>query len=38
MIGPNEKAKQAMNPKIPKSTKVEFIFVAASRIAPSFLA
>ena len=38
ITGPNENAKQAIKPKIPISTKVAFIVVAASKIAPSFFA
>jgi hypothetical protein len=37
-MGPKENAKQAMNPKIPNKTKVEFICIDASIIAPSFFA
>ena len=37
MTGPNENAKQAIKPKIPINTKVAFMLVAASKIAPSFL-
>ena len=36
ITGPNEKAKQAIKPKIPIKIKVAFIVVAASKIAPSF--
>ena len=36
MTGPSEKAKQAMNPKIPVRTKLAFILVAASSKMPSF--
>ena len=37
ITGPNENAKHAINPRIPMRTKVAFIVVAASKIAPSFL-
>ena len=37
ITGPNEKAKQAIKPKIPINIKVALIVVAASKIAPSFL-
>ena len=37
ITGPSEKAKQAIKPKIPINISVEFIVVAASKIAPSFL-
>ena len=37
ITGPNEKAKQAINPRIPIIIKVALIVVAASKIAPSFL-
>ena len=36
ITGPSEKAKQAINPRIPMRTKVAFIRVAASKITPSF--
>mgnify|MGYP002809810307 CR=1 FL=1 len=37
ITGPNEKAKQAIKPKIPINIKLALIEVAASKIAPSFL-
>ena len=38
ITGPNEKAKHAIKPKMPIKTKLAFMLVAASKIAPSFLA
>ena len=37
ITGPRENAKQAINPKIPINTRAALIFVAASRMVPSFL-
>ena len=37
ITGPNEKAKQAIKPKIPINTNVALMFVAVSKISPSFL-